>query len=736
MFRRVLFFVALPVVLLGILFASLQYFQNYYFKSKLLPQLIQQVESQSSIKFSHRSVELSIFKGLRILDSRVVMEDLNTSLDLKIPELRVRYSLWSLFSKQFRISELALIQPSLEGRIQLQKPTQSRAGPLWPEIKKSLAALETLPVSIQIDSIRMDALGAKMELIQAEQKADLVLESIDFLSELRMDRDRLDLSVELDLSESGFALLVPIEKRVLKAQIQGSSDLRLALRKQKQWELALSDLRAGLQLRLLMDDQEVSVQRLKIEERLRERRVLQAEISGSIKPISAGLEAFGLEIPKELDPSLELKTQVDLETQDLSSLAKNWLETGRFPVITYRGQLQAPEMQLKSLKMGESVLISSGEIDLSAPQTRLSQVFEWRLHSLSSLGMYPLVDQVFARGWDLRWDLEVTGADIQVKHFSFFNQDKEFKIESTALVLDRADHLSLRGVVDWRTPKKEGSYLKLPFSIVRSQKNRFRLEADIQCRQLSLHLKDFELGDLFCSVPVRVDFLWDARKAFRFTQIESRNPFERVDYLSIRPFTENQNSNLRFRHLRYKNLKVGPLYADVRIRQNLLLAEQYQLQALDGRVSGLLFLDLWPERPRFGYLGRVSAVNPALLNRTKSASRDSRISSRVALIYDFKKSLLEGRLDVTEIGSSQLLELIRFVDPKKRDEKLNLARSLLRLGYPSYLGLEMAQGFLDLRLDLGGIVSVKNIGVDGIPLTPILRMAEESFFEKMSNQTD
>jgi hypothetical protein len=48
----------------------------------------------------------------------------------------------------------------------------------------------------------------------------------------------------------------------------------------------------------------------------------------------------------------------------------------------------------------------------------------------------------------------------------------------------------------------------------------------------------------------------------------------------------------------------------------------------------------------------------------------------------------------------------------------------------------MAQGFLDLRLDLGGIVSVKNIGVDGIPLTPILRMAEESFFEKMSNQTD
>jgi hypothetical protein len=129
----------------------------------------------------------------------------------------------------------------------------------------------------------------------------------------------------------------------------------------------------------------------------------------------------------------------------------------------------------------------------------------------------------------------------------------------------------------------------------------------------------------------------------------------------------------------------------------------------------------------------VSALDFARLNRVASPSAEAaRFSSRAAIVFDLKKSLLEGRFDVTEIGRDPLIELIRFMDPEKRNEKLNLARSVLRVGYPTYVGLEMAQGFLDFRLDLGGLVSIKNIGLEGIPLTPILGMAQESFMKNIS----
>ena len=132
-------------------------------------------------------------------------------------------------------------------------------------------------------------------------------------------------------------------------------------------------------------------------------------------------------------------------------------------------------------------------------------------------------------------------------------------------------------------------------------------------------------------------------------------------------------------------------------------------------MTGLNLSEILPKQ----YLSRIPGDNGAM-------------SGRSGFVISLNKNVIDGRLDITQIGGTQLIALINVLDPNYEDEKMNRARSLLAVGYPTAVTLAFAEGYMDMGLDLNLLGVSQSQDLRGIPVSALM----SSMTEGLVNQAE
>jgi len=230
-------------------------------------------------------------------------------------------------------------------------------------------------------------------------------------------------------------------------------------------------------------------------------------------------------------------------------------------------------------------------------------------------------------------------------------------------------------------------------------------------------------------IPFQQDLELPNFKSLRWSYLIQDNPFKRVDTSKFVPLLTD-DSLLTIEELNALDKRFGPMRMRVSLQQNMLTIDKLDADIFDGVLAGQGFVDIQPSRLLAGLQGRVSKLNTSLLSSKPQKLPPAPLSARLALVVDLGKALIEGRVDVTEIGRNQLLAMIDVLDPSGADPLLNKARLALGIGYPRYVGLQMQQGFLDLDVALGGVVD-NQIKIPHLPLTPIINAKTQDLVKTM-----
>jgi hypothetical protein len=219
-------------------------------------------------------------------------------------------------------------------------------------------------------------------------------------------------------------------------------------------------------------------------------------------------------------------------------------------------------------------------------------------------------------------------------------------------------------------------------------------------------------------IPFQQDLELPNLKSLKWSYLIQDNPFKRVDASKFVPLL-SEDSMLVVSELNALEKKFGPLRGRFSLKQNMLTVDRLDADLFEGVLAGQGFVDIQPSRLTAGLQGRVTKLNAALLSAKPEKAGNAPLSARLAMVVDLSKALIEGRVDVTEIGKNQLLAMIDVLDPSGGDAMLNKARLALSAGYPTYVGMQMQQGFLNLDVGLGGLIT-QRFAVSNLPLTPIV----------------
>jgi hypothetical protein len=219
---------------------------------------------------------------------------------------------------------------------------------------------------------------------------------------------------------------------------------------------------------------------------------------------------------------------------------------------------------------------------------------------------------------------------------------------------------------------------------------------------------------------------------WNFKEIVIPNPFERADYQRLDPLVRS-NDALNIKSLIFSSHQFGPFHGVLEISQNLLSFHQFSLDLGSGSASGEFYMDLNPKNQRLGFLGRLSKLDLKELLPSKylknSRSEKLPFSARAGVAFSLNSHILNGRMDITQLGSSQCSAFINIIDPTYENNKLNKARSLLEVGHPTALGMAFQEGFLDLTIDIESMGLKTQLNMPGLSIQSFI---DQSFTDKNS----
>ncbi len=266
--------------------------------------------------------------------------------------------------------------------------------------------------------------------------------------------------------------------------------------------------------------------------------------------------------------------------------------------------------------------------------------------------------------------------------------------------------------VSFSAQEREGGF-SVGGKVFDATKKKVRVEGNIDFNHLNLRFGDFHLVDFTGRIPFEEEI---KREEKTFAYLIEDNPFKRTDYARWSPLLKEKHL-FSLRELRYKKKKIGNLSGRIFLRQNQLLMDTLTGSFCQGDLESQLALNLNPEKIKMSSLLRWTNINPSCFLEKKE-DRGEVISFRSGMDFQVDRSLLEGRIDFTEIGSKQLLLLFDLLDEKHADADMNKIRSALSLTGPRYVGVNMQQGGMSLRviLENGLPLELKNF-----PLTPFIQ---------------
>ena len=271
--------------------------------------------------------------------------------------------------------------------------------------------------------------------------------------------------------------------------------------------------------------------------------------------------------------------------------------------------------------------------------------------------------------------------------------------------------------------QKLSGEINVPLTIAVRRGKDLSVDGTLDLKEVGAMKADMGIESLSGSIPFSEHFVQDLRK-IRFSELITQNAFERVNFERLRPLLQSTDQ-ISIQKIHWQEKVYGPLIGFVSIRQNMLLLHEFNLDlGSAGSLYGEMFFDAYPKNLQFGLLSRVTGVDLAQVLPQKFLKKipegDKTISARTGFIFSINKAVLDGRIDITQIGSAQLITLINVLDPQFQDDKMNKMRSLLELGYPTAVAMNFNQGYLDLNVALNVLGISQDESLRSIPLSGFL----------------
>ncbi len=659
-----------------------------------LPIKLAEILTEPSLKELPGDLHLSLTADTRINHSADNL--LNTTLNEDLEQLTgfLEQSLNLTLSQNQPNTDLKILQPLLV-KLQLSTPFPE----LQPDLRLNLSSaaiqhpplLKPLPFELQLASqieAGFKALKTQLELFldnQAFAKLDL---------QAAKQAEQINLNGFLDLSfnpslENFLADLKPLAEfghLTLNQQFQmqlnhpEADALALAASELDINQLAV-ELKHGLQL-----SQEATLQ---AEVRLNKPFKLQQTLHWRAEALSldgtyqfAALELPDLLTAENLNMSLQLNAASGLAPQHL-----DWVFN----------------TQVDSLVWLEET-----------PPLELSQLLP--LTSQGSISFNPTTEELTIKQLSLalnEWFKQQLSGEVQLAN-----------LEKPSLQLQGHTQLAPNKELIPNLELTTSGSLSAPWQLMLNQGEQVSLQAQLEFNDFSLAMDDISLEGLQGAISINEELRLSPEEKLSFYYLLKPEAFQRVDFNQIEPYLMG-NKGFSLTKLKFDDIEVGPLQARFKVQQNLIELPQFSLQLLAGNLAGQFYLDVTPNAWRLGLLSRISQLDLRRLLPKRATSDYAPISARTALEFDFNQRLLAGRLDITDITRSQLLQLLELVDPEFIDPQINNVRSALRLAHPEWISAVMQNGLMDLTFGLS--LFSEPLRAHGLPLSPIIeRFGEEA----------
>lgn len=247
------------------------------------------------------------------------------------------------------------------------------------------------------------------------------------------------------------------------------------------------------------------------------------------------------------------------------------------------------------------------------------------------------------------------------------------------------------------------------------------LDGAVNIKNLAASSAQGGVSDVSGAIPLSERLVWDGKRV-HFAHLITQNPFERVDFERVRPLLEGADQ-VRVGEIRWEEKTYGPMVGYFSVHQNMIQAQKVDVSLGSGKIYGEMFLDAYPANLQCGMLSRITGLNLAEIipqkYLVKIPSGDKAISARTGIVMDLNKRTVDGRIDITEIGAAPLMMMINVMDPQYQDDKMNRMRSALSLGSPSFVGISMQKGYMDMdaRIVSAVGVPVPTPGIHSFPLS-------------------
>ena len=212
----------------------------------------------------------------------------------------------------------------------------------------------------------------------------------------------------------------------------------------------------------------------------------------------------------------------------------------------------------------------------------------------------------------------------------------------------------------------------------------------------------------------------------KFTPQFIQEAFQRIDFKKVEPYIEDKKA-IKFKKIFYKRWEVGPGSGNLSINQNLINLSSYSLALFDGDMNGSLYLNFHPKSPRLGFNCRLTQLDTELLPFAKQQNSHQKISRRSGFEIDIAKVVATGKIDITQIGSMQVMNLVNIIDPNHEDDKINQLRSMLSITAPTSINIELERGLMDLSASFTNIPLP--IKIKGLEITPHIQAALADYLE-------
>jgi hypothetical protein len=251
------------------------------------------------------------------------------------------------------------------------------------------------------------------------------------------------------------------------------------------------------------------------------------------------------------------------------------------------------------------------------------------------------------------------------------------------------------------------------------------------------------VNDIHGNIPIAEQMIIKSYNDIQFAYLIAQNPFERVDYDRFQPMI-NDSKHLKINQVQFEDKNYGPFQGFFSLDENILFAHRFDLDIGQGQSNGEMYLKFTPpSNYEIGILSRITdldlkrAIPKRFLpqseveNQENDLSSQQIISGRSNVVINLNQGLVDGRVDITEIGKDQLLTLINITDPNYINDRMNKVRYALGFAYPSSADLSFQKGYMDMgiRLNINNIMN-QEFKIGGIPVSPWISPYTNEFVKK------